>query len=242
MVWSVGSKLEDAAETVSVAGQPHGHDPRQRVACCPHRHGADWLDDRAAAAATGLSAPGLGTTPDAPVGGGRGTRATRRRQAVALAAVDDAASDELGRGDCGGARPIERRWLIERYHYVLKSGCGIEQLQLETAERLERALAVCCIVAWRLLWLTYQARETPEVPCTRGVCAPRMAGAGMHGARQRRCRRASRRALREAVRMVAQLGGFLARKGDGEPGVKTLWRGLIAAGRHRRDLVVVARC
>jgi hypothetical protein len=43
------------------------------------------------------------------------------------------------------------RWLIERYHYVLKSGCGIEQLQLETAERLERALAVCCVVAWRLL-------------------------------------------------------------------------------------------
>jgi len=31
------------------------------------------------------------------------------------------------------------RWLIERYHYVLKSGCGLEQLQLETAERIERA-------------------------------------------------------------------------------------------------------
>ena len=27
--------------------------------------------------------------------------------------------------------------------------------------------------------------------------------------------------------MIAQLGGFLARTGDGEPGVKTIWRGLI---------------
>jgi hypothetical protein len=33
------------------------------------------------------------------------------------------------------------RWLIERYHYVLKSGCRVEQLQLESAARLQRALA-----------------------------------------------------------------------------------------------------
>ena len=31
--------------------------------------------------------------------------------------------------------------------------------------------------------------------------------------------------IREAVRWIAQLGGFLARKGDGEPGPITLWRG-----------------
>ncbi|MCA2579921.1 MAG: IS4 family transposase, partial [Microcystis sp. M39BS1] len=30
----------------------------------------------------------------------------------------------------------------------------------------------------------------------------------------------------EAVRMIASLGGFLGRKGDGEPGVKTIWLGL----------------
>jgi hypothetical protein len=46
------------------------------------------------------------------------------------------------------------RWLIERYHYALKSGCGIEKLQLETARRIHMALATYSIVAWRLLWLT----------------------------------------------------------------------------------------
>ena len=46
------------------------------------------------------------------------------------------------------------RWLIERYHYVLKSGCRIEQLQLKTAQRIKKALATYTIVAWRLLWLT----------------------------------------------------------------------------------------
>jgi hypothetical protein len=68
------------------------------------------------------------------------------------------------------------RWLIERYHFVLKSGCGIEELQLETGERLSRALAVCCVVAWRLLWLTYEARETPEESGAK-VFAPLSSGA-----------------------------------------------------------------
>ena len=51
------------------------------------------------------------------------------------------------------------RWLIERYHFVLKSGCQLEELQLETAERLEKALATYCLVAWRLLWLTGSGPE-----------------------------------------------------------------------------------
>ncbi len=57
------------------------------------------------------------------------------------------------------------RWLIERYHFVLKSGCGLEKLQLETGRRIEMALATYSIVAWRLLWLTYQARLHGEESC-----------------------------------------------------------------------------
>ncbi len=57
------------------------------------------------------------------------------------------------------------RWLIERYHFVYKSGCQLEELQLETLDRLHRALATYSLVAWRLLWLTYQARQQPEASC-----------------------------------------------------------------------------
>ena len=56
--------------------------------------------------------------------------------------------------------------LIERYHYVLKSGCRVEHLQLiNRRNEWEKALATYAIVAWRLLWLTYQARQHPELPC-----------------------------------------------------------------------------
>jgi hypothetical protein len=118
-----------------------------------------------------------------------------------------------------------KRWLIERYHYVLKSGCGIERVQLETAEGLERALSICCIVAWRLLWLTYQAREHGEASCTT-VFAEHEWQALVCTLQHTAEPPSEPPSLREAVRMVAQLGGFLGRKGDGEPGVKTLWRGL----------------
>jgi hypothetical protein len=118
-----------------------------------------------------------------------------------------------------------QRWLIERYHYVLKSGCRLEELQLETAQRLERALATYCLVAWRLLWLTYEAREHPTLPCDTALEPEEWQAlyATIHQSLQLP---AAPPSLREAIRWIAQLGGFLARRGDGEPGVQTLWRGL----------------
>ncbi|MDD2884379.1 MAG: IS4 family transposase [Dechloromonas sp.] len=40
--------------------------------------------------------------------------------------------------------------------------------------------------------------------------------------------------MRDVVRQIAMLGGFLGRKCDGEPGVKTLWLGI----QRLRDFVV----
>jgi len=118
------------------------------------------------------------------------------------------------------------RWLIERYHFVLKSGCVLEELQLEEAQRLRRALATYCIVAWRLLWLTYEARQNPDTPCDQVL--------EVHEWQSLYCTiqktpvpPARPPNLGQAVRWIAQLGGFLARKGDGDPGAKTIWRGLL---------------
>ncbi len=117
------------------------------------------------------------------------------------------------------------RWRNERFHFVLKSGCRIEELQLETAERLQRALACYSIVAWRLLWLTYEARQNPGKSCARIL--ERHEWQSLHATVHPR-KPVPREAptLGAAIRMIAQLGGFLSRKHDGDPGVQTLWRGL----------------
>jgi hypothetical protein len=84
------------------------------------------------------------------------------------------------------------RWEIEMLFNVLKNGGKVEQLQLGTMDRIERALALYLIVAYLL-----NKKLAPVAP-----------------------------SLNEVVRMIARAGGFLARKGDGEPGAKTIWEGL----------------
>ena len=117
------------------------------------------------------------------------------------------------------------RWLIERYHFVLKSGCQLEELQLETAERLEKALATYCIVAWRLLWLTYQSRKTPDISCESAFQTYEW-HALYTFTHKTNVLPPTPPSLHEVILWIAKLGGFLARSSDGEPGVKTIWRGL----------------
>jgi hypothetical protein len=123
------------------------------------------------------------------------------------------------------ARWYGLRWLIERYHYALKSGCQMEDLQLETAERLEKALATYGIVAWRLLWLTYEARRHPQKSCGE-ILAPHEVEALYWAVHKTPIPSSAPPTLQQSVRWIGQLGGFLARRGDGDPGMKVLWRGL----------------
>lgn len=117
------------------------------------------------------------------------------------------------------------RWRIERYHYTLKSGCRLEELQLETAERLRRALSLYALVAARLLHLTYRARQEPQASCEPSVSREEweVLWRHFHPGQPLPARPPG---LRQVVGWIARLGGFLGRKHDGEPGVKVLWRGL----------------
>jgi hypothetical protein len=116
------------------------------------------------------------------------------------------------------------RWQVEIYFKVLKSGCRIEELQLETRERLEPALAFYMIIAWRVLYLTMLGRECPEMPCDTVFADEEWKAAYL--VTQRKPPPAQPPSLDTMVRMVASLGGFLNRKSDGFPGPKTLWIGL----------------
>ena len=56
------------------------------------------------------------------------------------------------------------RWRIEDFHRVLKSGCAIEDVAHDTAERIRRAIAINLVIAWRIMLMTLLGRETPELP------------------------------------------------------------------------------
>lgn len=116
------------------------------------------------------------------------------------------------------------RWQIELFHKIIKSGCTVEDCRLETATRLQRYIALMSVIAWRLHWLTYLNRTDPDTPCTVALNTSEWQALYM------RIHRTTKLpdhppTIRQAVRWIAQLGGFLGRKADGEPGITVIWRG-----------------
>ncbi len=116
------------------------------------------------------------------------------------------------------------RWQIEIYFRVLKSGCQIEELQLESTERLEPALAVYMIVAWRVLYLTTLGRECPNMACD--AVFEKKEWHAIYLVSQRKAPPAEAPPLNDVLGMLAGFGGHLGRKHDGPPGPKSIWIGM----------------
>lgn len=115
------------------------------------------------------------------------------------------------------------RWEVELLFLTLKEGCRVEALQLASVERIERALAVYLVVAWRIGLLMRLGRACPDWDAERLLTREEWQAAWIVA---RKKPPAKTPTLRAALHMIAGLGGFLGRKGDGEPGVKSIWIGL----------------
>jgi len=114
------------------------------------------------------------------------------------------------------------RWRIEDWHRVLKSGCRIEDLAHESAERLRRAIAINFVIAWRIMLMTLLGRETPELPAEILFSDIELRTLRAY-AKKKQLEPPS--LLGDAVRLVARIGGYLGRNNDPPPGHQLLWRG-----------------
>jgi len=124
------------------------------------------------------------------------------------------------------------RWQIEVFFKILKSGCKVEELQLEHVDRIENALAFYQIIAWRVLYLTMLGRKCPELPCDLVFEQEEWQAVYIVSKKERPPQKAP--SIDTIIRMVASYGGFLNRKQDGSPGPQTLWIGL----QRCRDFVL----
>lgn len=121
------------------------------------------------------------------------------------------------------------RWTIEEYFKCLKTGCKVQERQLQEAERLEPLVAMLSITAIRLLNVRKIAKLTPEAPATDVVpqeyveVLSKLRGIPL---KDLTCDR--------FWRETAKLGGFMGRRGDGDPGWQTLW-----SGWHDLNLIVM---
>ena len=118
-----------------------------------------------------------------------------------------------------------KRWGIEVFHRTIKSGCRIEDRQLCNSERLETCLAIDLVVAWRIYHMTQLSRENPNSSCEACFSEEEWKSLKVYATGNVSIS-PEPPPLRDAIRLVAALGGFLGRKCDGEPGTQTIWRGL----------------
>lgn len=116
------------------------------------------------------------------------------------------------------------RWQIECYFKVLKSGCQVEKLQLQTPERLLACLGLYLIVAWRVLYLTMLGRVCPDLPCTVVFADAEWKAVTMIETGQLPA--STPPSLGTMVRAIARQGSYVGRAGDGHPGSISIWTGL----------------
>lgn len=130
-----------------------------------------------------------------------------------------------------------RRWQVEVFFRILKTGCRVEELQLKSHQAVLNALMLYLVVAWRIHYLVHLGRGCPELPCSVlfEVHEWRAALAVTRYQQNTKTKKASpvsipakeeQPSLAEMLLVVAKLGGYLSRKNDPPPGAQCLWQGM----------------
>lgn len=105
------------------------------------------------------------------------------------------------------------RWIVEKYHQCLKTGCRLEERRVHTAERLIRLLGLLSPIAVRLLQVRDTARRVPESAAVQNVEPEAVtiiaASIGLP---------LEQVTVTVFWQEVARLGGHLGRRRDGPPG------------------------
>ena len=114
------------------------------------------------------------------------------------------------------------RWRIEDWHGILKAGCKVEYLGHRTGERIERAVTIKAVIAWRLAAMTLLGRETPKLPAEVFYTELQMRVL-RHFAKRRGMAEPANLGL--AVRTMAILGGYLYGRNGPPPGHQKIWEG-----------------
>jgi hypothetical protein len=114
------------------------------------------------------------------------------------------------------------RWKIEVFHKILKSGYKIEESKLRTADRLVNLIALCCILSWRIFWMTMVNRSDPAAPPSLVLTDIEMRLLD-HLVRDQT--NTPPRGVSRYLFKIARLGGYLGRTNDPPPGNKLMWKG-----------------
>lgn len=119
-----------------------------------------------------------------------------------------------------------QRWKIERFHYVLKSGCNAEKIQQRTYDKIKPMLLIYSVIAMFIMSITYIGRILPDTPCDVFLDTDewQILYRVTHKTKTPPTKPYS---LADAVKYLGELGSYKRAPSDGPPGLKSIWSGLI---------------
>lgn len=118
------------------------------------------------------------------------------------------------------------RWRIETFHKILKSGCRAESLKLRTAERLNKMIAIFCIISWRIFWITMIGRLSPDIDPKVAFTEEELQLLDTLHNKDKKHISLKIKTLSHYINKIASLGGYMNRTSDPPPGNMIIWRGL----------------
>jgi hypothetical protein len=118
-----------------------------------------------------------------------------------------------------------KRWTIERFHYVLKSGLKVKRNQSRSLERLNSIITIFSIMPIYIMALSHYSRSCPETSCD--ILFEEEEWKILYMLANKAADPPDKPyPIRDAARWLARLGGFGGAPSDGEPGEKVLWQGM----------------
>ena len=126
------------------------------------------------------------------------------------------------------------RWMVELFFKTLKSGCRVEKLKYEHVDSYLTAVSMLIVVAWRIEYLKSAAREDPDASCEKYFSMSEWVPVYLVQQKAKKIP-STPPTISEFMLIVAKLGGYINRKGQGPPGSMTMWRGM-----RRMDTLVEA--
>ena len=126
------------------------------------------------------------------------------------------------------------RWMVELFFKTLKSGCRVEKLKYEHVDSYLTAVSMLIVVAWRIEYLKSAARQDPDASCEKYFSMSEWVPVYLVQQKAKKIP-TTPPTISEFMLIVAKLGGYINRKGQGPPGSTTIWRGM-----QRMDTLIEA--
>ena len=119
-----------------------------------------------------------------------------------------------------------QRWKIERFHFVLKSGCSVEKIQQRTYEKIKPMLLIYSVIALYIMAVTYIGRVLPDTPCSAFFDTDEweILYRIIH---RTKIPPSEPYSMADAVKYLGELGSYKRAPSDGPPGLKSIWKGLM---------------